>query len=190
MALDDPDDEFLFQQTNPEKPARKAADRLFEKYYRSVSLYIRAHFQLGKDASDDLTQDTFRKAWEKRKTFKKGYSFSCWLCHIAKNTSLDYLRRLKREEEHIIPLDPDYEVGDQSSLFEEQEALSKIEDVIHSLPCTQQQCAKLFFKDHLSYEEIAQHMGLEPGTVRTYISTVRQKIHQAFYPTSRRRSNS
>ena len=72
----------------------KSLDILIARYlplvYRLIFCYV-------KNAADteDLTQETFVKAWRHLKSFDKQRSFKNWVLIIAKNTTLDFLRKKK-----------------------------------------------------------------------------------------------
>lgn len=78
---------------------RTAAERLVERTYRGVYSFLR---RLCGDAelAADLTQETYRRAWESLGGFHGRSLFSTWLCRIAHNAFLNHLRRPRR----LVPL--------------------------------------------------------------------------------------
>lgn len=82
---------------------RDAAERLAAASYRK--LYAACCRMTGDpDAAADLTQETYRKAWQALAGFRGGCRFSTWLFRIAFTTHLKQVRRPRR----IVPLDPDF----------------------------------------------------------------------------------
>jgi RNA polymerase sigma-70 factor (ECF subfamily) len=79
---------------------RAAAERLVESSYQGVYAFLRRLCGDGELAAD-LTQDTFRRAWDALPGFHGQAQFSTWLCRIAYNTFLNHLRRPRR----LVPLD-------------------------------------------------------------------------------------
>jgi len=65
---------------------------LQKKYKRIISSLIRKMIH-NEDDVDDLTQETFIKAYNALTTFQAGFSFSSWLYKIASNTCIDFLRK-------------------------------------------------------------------------------------------------
>ena len=72
-------------------------EELYEENYKIVYGYL---FSLSKNKtiSEDLTSETFLKAFAKISTFKGDSKISTWLCQIAKNEYLQYLRKQKKSE--------------------------------------------------------------------------------------------
>lgn len=68
---------------------------LFEKYRGRVYEMVYELVDNDEDAQD-LTQDTFVKAYVTIKSFQLKLSFSAWLCRIAGNLTNDFIRKRKR----------------------------------------------------------------------------------------------
>lgn len=83
--------------------------QLIEQYRRGqrraleflVSRYLQAVFRLAcayaknNDEAEDITQETFIKAWKNLHKFRSDGSFKAWLLVMAKHTAIDYVRRQK-----------------------------------------------------------------------------------------------
>lgn len=110
--------------------------------------------------AEDLMQDTFLKAIEKINTFDMRCKLSTWLCQIAKNTYLDYLRKRKKQnamelyEEEIL----DVEMSAEDSLMT-AEAVGEIHGMIHRLDEPYKEVFLLRFYADLSYKEIGNVFG-------------------------------
>lgn len=91
----------------------QAFESLMEKYLKPVYNFV---YQLTKNqaVTDDLTQETFLKAWKNIKRFDKSKSFKTWIFSIAKNTTYDYFKKKKE-----IPF----------SFFEDEDGGNKLENV-------------------------------------------------------------
>src|SRR5436305_14005701 len=83
---------------------RAAAERLVEQTYRGVYALLR-RLCGDSDLAADLTQETYRKAWDALPGFDSRAQFSTWLCRIAYNTFLNHLRRPRL----LVPLDEKHE---------------------------------------------------------------------------------
>src|SRR5437764_6476468 len=79
---------------------RSAADRLVEQTYRGVYALLR-RLCGDPDLAADLTQETYRKAWDALPGFDGRSQFSTWLARIGYNTFLNHLRRPRR----LVPFD-------------------------------------------------------------------------------------
>lgn len=85
---------------------RAAAERLVERSYRGVYAFLR-RLCGDPDLAADLTQETYRKAWDALAGFDGRAQFSTWLCRIAYHVFLNHLRRPRR----MVPLDERAEVA-------------------------------------------------------------------------------
>lgn len=73
--------------------------QLFKDHNEQIFRYIYARTG-NKELSQDITSDTFLKAWNKRLTYKKDKaSIKTWLYTIARNTMVDYFRSAKNNNE-------------------------------------------------------------------------------------------
>src|ERR1700730_15726660 len=79
---------------------REAAERLVAQSYRVVYALLRRLCGDG-DLAADLTQESYRKAWDALASFDGRARFSTWVCRIAYNTYLNHLRRPRR----LLPLE-------------------------------------------------------------------------------------
>jgi RNA polymerase sigma factor (sigma-70 family) len=79
---------------------RAAAELLVERSYRSVYAFLR-RLCGDPDLAADLTQETYRKAWDALAGFHGRAQFSTWLCRIAYHVFLNHLRRPRR----LVPLE-------------------------------------------------------------------------------------
>lgn len=72
----------------------KALNLLVDRYLKDVYNFA---FKLTHDlqAAEDITQDSFIKAWKHIRTYRQGSNFKGWLFAIARNTAIDWLREKK-----------------------------------------------------------------------------------------------
>ena len=110
------DDDLIFQASERKLLAaakaggREAAEELVERTYNTI--YASLYRLCGGDAelAADLTQDTYRKAWEALAGFDGRSKLSTWLYRIAYTTFLNHVRRPNR----TTPLDESKPVSDPS----------------------------------------------------------------------------
>ena len=74
-------------------PARAADwDRLYAEQLPRIYNYFR--YRAGADDAEDLTSETFEKAWRARHTYRRDLgAFTTWLYAIARNVAIDHFRR-------------------------------------------------------------------------------------------------
>lgn len=158
--------------------------RLYEKpIYNRCLRMSRRH-----EDAEELTQTTFLKAWRSLPGFQEDSTFFTWLYRLATNTCIDFLRQEGRrngalasvsldDEEHptvqisdLRPLPEDLVLQDdlkQTLLRAMDELSAEHRDIL-----TQREL------DGLSYQEIADLLGLELGTVKSRIARARLALRQ------------
>lgn len=136
--------------------------------------------------AEDLTQETFMRAWRYLHNYKPGYRFVTWLYAIANNLHLDRLK--KRGRLKTVSLDKEHDNRDPLlTMMEspnpgpEEETLNnlvneEIREVIDSLPDLYRNILILRFVELLSYEEIGEALEIPAGTVKTRIFRARNML--------------
>lgn len=158
---------------------------LVDRYQRPIyGLALRILGEQG--PAEEITQETFIRAYTKLSTFDQKRKFSSWLFRIAHNASIDELRR-RRLRTVPIETGPDDERVDLLQVLAEQKSAdperrasasalqADIEDVIASLRPEYAEVMVLRFIEDLSYDEIVEVMDLPLGTVKTYIHRARRQ---------------
>ena len=161
---------------------KKAFENLTKKYQQAIySICIRmtgTH-----QSADDLSQDTFVKAYFALTSFKDHMNFFTWIRKIAVNSTLNYLKTQKKE----VPL---YEGGkkffEKASSSQEQPHLrlerrqmkNQFQEAIQSLSPEQKSVFILRTYENLSYKEISQILRISPGTVMSRLSRARKILQQ------------
>jgi len=139
----------------------------------------------------DAAQDAFLGAFRGLKTFRgPATGFRPWLLRVAVNACYDQLRRRQRHpadsldalgddpdalgpEERL----PDPAPGPEASTMG-QETARRIQDAIGTLPPEQRMTVVLCDVQGLNYEEVAQAMGVELGTVKSRLSRARARLRE------------
>lgn len=135
----------------------------------------------------DMAQEAFLKAWRSLPSFQGDSSFSTWLYRLTSNLCIDFLRREKRQkiaapsvslddEDSTVPMDvPDHRFSPEDEL-ERKELRSAVGQALLKLSDEHRQVLVLRELDGLSYSEIANHLGLEEGTVKSRIARARLSL--------------
>ncbi|UCC40576.1 MAG: sigma-70 family RNA polymerase sigma factor [Candidatus Aminicenantes bacterium] len=174
----DPEDKLI---TRAKKGDMEAFESLVRKYQQSI--YYLCHRMTGAhQAADDLSQETFIKAYFSLPRFKDGMNFYTWIRKIALNNSLNYLKAHKREE----PLDErESRIPGNSSLtgqelpqdrVQRNHLEQKFKKALKALPADQKVIFCLRFYEDLSYKEISQLLNLPNGTVMSRLNRTRKKL--------------
>jgi RNA polymerase sigma-70 factor (ECF subfamily) len=148
------------------KGDRQAFEALLLKYERPIYSFIYHYFQ-DRALCEDLTQETFLRAYRFIDSFRTREKMSTWLYSIAKNLCIDELRRRRRGSlVDINAVDPDLLVADNRGGDDPQYTAIEDEmgDILRTqilrLPEKYRACIILFYFNELSYEEISSVMNI------------------------------
>ncbi len=182
-------DSSLEAQPDPDVQAARSGDRAaFERLvarFQTDVFNLCLRFTGDFDTADDAAQETFIATLRAISKFRGG-NFSSWLFRIATNKCRDQYRASTRRRQ--VPLDdgveppPDRFVGVGSpdptpeQYLELQALHSVIQDGFQSLPPQQREALVLRDVNGLPYEEIANILSVELGTVKSRIARSRARM--------------
>jgi RNA polymerase sigma-70 factor (ECF subfamily) len=176
------DDEVVTLFQNGEREVYRV---LVERYQERIRNLLFSIFH-NKDVIDDLAQEVFIKAYSALPNFRFEASFYTWLYRIAVNKSRDELRKKKiRRFFSFQPLDEgiDTELRERLSVAPENRDTQELLALgLQTLPEKFRTAVVLKDIDGLSYEEIAEVMQCELGTVKSRISRARAMLRKALKP--------
>ncbi|MCE4226500.1 sigma-70 family RNA polymerase sigma factor [Methylobacterium sp. C25] len=127
--------------------------------------------------ADDLVQETFLKAWANHHRFSPGTNFTAWLFTILRNHFYSDIRKKRREVE-----DADGIHAEHLTALADQEDASTLQAVwkkIEKLPLTQRQALLMVGAEGCTYEEAANKLGCQVGTVKSRVSRARSSLVEA-----------
>jgi RNA polymerase sigma-70 factor (ECF subfamily) len=134
-----------------------------------------------KEDAEELTQDTFLKAFKKLDTFKGDCSFSTWLFRIAYNTAVSATRKAKIEFPAIDETMLDRVSDDAAkAVFDEdenEELLQKLEVALARLNVEEKMLITLYYSEDRSVAEIASIMDLSGDNVKIKLYRIRKKLY-------------
>lgn len=138
------------------------------------------------DDAMDLSQETFLRAWRCLDQYQFASAFSTWLYRLCSNICIDFLRRRRRQQ--TVPLtfeDADgeeqtYAVPDAQPLPEEQVELELTRETLAAamaqlLP-EHRAVLQLRVVNEMSYEQIADVLDIQIGTVKSRLSRARNQL--------------
>lgn len=151
-----------------------AFEPIVERYQRV--LFTVALRMLGdRDEANDATQNAFLNAYRKLDTFDPKRRFFSWIYRILVNECLNN-RRDRRPHE---PITPDLAtVGSPADLLEADERRRRVQSAILALPIEYRQVIVLRHFTELSYEQIADALGVPAKTVKSRLHTARERLGQ------------
>jgi RNA polymerase sigma-70 factor (ECF subfamily) len=166
----------------------QAFANLLQRYKRPVYHMILKMVRNVDDA-EDLTIESFAKAFRSLHRFKKDFTFSTWLFRIATNNTIDHIRKKKLNTLSIDNTFTD-DNGDGVSIEVEDENLNPQEETIKrqkaeliqvfvdKLPPKYQKLVRLRYFSELSYEEIAVELEAPLGTVKAQLHRARELMFE------------
>lgn len=136
----------------------------------------------------DLAQEAFLNAWRGLKFFKGDSAFSTWVYRLASNACIDHLRRQKRRQDISAPMPVDEEDDTPPDIpddrfqpeqeLERQELRNAVSAGLSRLSDEHRQVLVMREINGLSYQEIADVLDLEAGTVKSRIARARNSLRK------------
>ena len=133
------------------------------------------------DAVDDIAQDVFLTVYKNLKRFRFESQFSTWLYRITVNKCKDHLRK-KRIRNIFISIKEDEQEPTYSSSHETKDTAEIVRNAITKLPDKLRIPLMLKDLDGMSYQEIAQTVNCEIGTVKSRIFRAREGLRDILKP--------
>ena len=130
--------------------------------------------------AEELTQDSFMKAFEHLSSFNGDSSFSTWLYRIAYNTTLSALRKKKNEEhtfdERIWNTTSDTE-AEQAMDTDDENQIQLLKKAIEKLTADEQALITLFYEEEKTVAEICYILHLTESNVKVKLHRIRKKLY-------------
>lgn len=150
----------------------RAFELLVRKYQGQVRRFF-LHQTLGdRMQSDDLSQETFIKAYRQIASFRSLSSFPTWLYSIAYNVWLDHLRA-KRQ---TIQLDEALPVASEEGKNNAVDTKIDLYEALKLLTDAERTCITLFYLDDLPIRQVANITSMPESTVKSHLSRGKQKM--------------
>lgn len=164
-----------------------AFDELIQRYQQRVYATV-YHMTSSHEDADDLTQESFIKAYKALKRFKGESSFYTWIYRIAVNRTINFLKQRKRKSYHMSLNDMDMQVEKHADLLmfisdntprrdlRLNELQEKMNEAMQKLSQTHRLTVALHDVQGMSHEEIGKIMDCNTGTVRSRLFYARQQL--------------
>jgi RNA polymerase sigma-70 factor (ECF subfamily) len=191
LALRDPDVRRMIG-VRDDQPG--AFEELVEAYQHRL-VGIMHHLVGNAEEAEDLAQEVFLRIYRARKKYRARCKFSTWLFTIANNLALNALR--SRQRRPVVPLN----VQDSGPLgprpaeqlardraaqpvqyLQQRELAEVVQNALAGLNERQRIAVVLNKFEDMSYEEIAQVMGLSAKAIKSLLSRARNNLRDALAP--------
>jgi RNA polymerase sigma-70 factor (ECF subfamily) len=155
----------------------KSFEQLYEKHARRIyALCLRMLSDPRR--AEELTQDTFVRAWEAIASFEFQSTFGTWLHRIGVNVVLNDIRSHKRREERVSTVE-DLESFQGEVRDAMPETKMDLERAIALLPPGAKEVLILHDVEGYRYREIAEMVGTAEGTVKSQLNRARRLVREA-----------
>lgn len=150
---------------------------LVERYQRPVFRMIQ-RLIWDSHRCEEIAQDTFVTAFQKLSAFDPARSqFSTWLFTIARNKSINALKKKNPLPTDNLPETPDS--TNPSDELLDKELFTQLDETLRALPAKLQRAFILAEFEQLPYEQIAQIEGARLGTIKSRINRARARLQEA-----------
>jgi RNA polymerase sigma-70 factor (ECF subfamily) len=152
------------------------------RQYRNDVFALSYHFVRNREEAWDISQEVFIKAYRSLRQFRGEASFKSWLLRITANQCKDQLKKRRLDtvpfEEAIKSDSPGPALGPGEQL-QAKELGAAIQAALASLPPKHQTAFILREFEGMSYQEMAETMGCNLGTVMSRLHHARKKLQAA-----------
>lgn len=148
----------------------------FERLYRRhvTRIYGLARRMAGPDDADELTQDSFVRAWQKIAQFRGEAAFGSWLYRVAISVILGHRRRLAIDRERLAPEEWNREGG--PSHERSSEIGMDFETAIERLPARARHVFVLHDVEGYKHREIGRMLKITAGTSKSQLHRARMLL--------------
>jgi len=181
QAAPGPDEPFLLARAR--KGDLGAFEEVVRRYQRRVYgvalRIVRAH-----DVADDVAQEAFVRAWRSLDRFDLSRPFGPWICRIAANLAVNHVRSPRAREEGLPDGHAETPSADPGPLgaILDAEAKRVLDEAVAGLGPEQRAVFVLRAVEEMSYDEIAEALGISPGTVMSRLFRARERLARALAP--------
>lgn len=153
----------------------KSLEILIHRWLLSIYSFVYRYVGLG-EAAEDITQEVFVKVWRNLKKFDQQKNFKTWIFSIAKNTSIDWLKKKKaipfsnfENEEGENQLTETLEDPSPlpNEILERAGVAEMLNAAMNQLTPKYRMVLFLRYNDHFTFREIAEVLGEPLDTIKS-----------------------
>jgi len=167
-----------FEHSNNERVLKLLAsgcEKTFHHTYDKHKLQINKvalRFLKSEVLAEEVVQEVFIKLWTERNKIKSGTPIQAWLYTVAKNNTINRLKKKANEWKAIDYLKNSQKTADNytANMVQDAEYKCILNEALNSLSTNQLKVYQLARQENLSYIQIAKHLHISPLTVKTHMS--------------------
>lgn len=173
----DPESEFVRRAQAGDRAAFAA---LVDRYWNPVRAWL-AGLTGGEHAAEDLTQETFLKAWVGLPSLASCEAFRVWLFRIARNEFLALARSPRADPRGVAPEPADPRPGPEE-LAQDGEASAALRSALAGLAAPYREAYLLWTHERLPYPEIARVLDTTEDVARWRVCEARRRLVRTLEP--------
>jgi RNA polymerase sigma factor (sigma-70 family) len=171
------DEELMFHVRNG---VGESLGELFSRYQDPLFNFYR-RLTGDRAMSEDLVQDVFYRILKYRQTYRPGTSFRTWMYQIARNARLDCIRKEQVPKDQVkVPLEMDIAGAPSGDHVQQEQEAALLHRALMQLPEEKREILLLSRFQELKYDEIAQMLGCETGTVKVRVFRALKDLKTVF----------
>jgi RNA polymerase sigma-70 factor (ECF subfamily) len=163
------------------KGQQDAFDTLYRKYETRLFHYV-LNLIRDANAAEDVLAEAMLAIWHGAKSFRGEAQVSTWMFGIARHKALDASRQQQRDGRRTTPLDDALQIEDpQDGPVEhamQQATAAYILKALSQLSDDHREVLHLAFYEDLSYQEIAELVGIPVNTVKTRVFYAKKALKE------------
>ncbi|PJF43271.1 MAG: sigma-70 family RNA polymerase sigma factor [Chloroflexota bacterium] len=164
---------------------RRDQQALLELYQRYADYVFSIAYRVLDDqaSAEECLQDVFLRIWQRIDQYDEERGvFATWLARVTRNMAIDRLRQTTRRVKLADSLlsDETQATMDFLSEWADRERAENLRAMIERLPAEQVQVIALSYYGGMTQAEIAEHLNLPLGTVKTRMRAALQKLREAW----------
>jgi RNA polymerase sigma-70 factor (ECF subfamily) len=165
---------------------QKAYAELMDRY-QSAIFHLVNRMVFSEDDAEDLTIESFTKAFKRLHQYTPAFAFSTWLFKIASNHTIDFIRKKRinalsldrgfsNAEGDRMEISVKDEGLDPMEALQKQERIERMREVVSQLKDRYKRLVELRYFEEKSYEEISEELNLPLGTVKAQLFRARDMM--------------
>jgi RNA polymerase sigma-70 factor (ECF subfamily) len=165
---------------------QRAFGELMERYRDSIFHMINK-MVFSSDDAEDLTMETFTKAFNRLHQYTPAFAFSTWLFKIGSNHTIDFIRKkrinalsldqgFRNEDGETMEIHIADDKLDPIQTLEKKERIELLRDVVSKMKPKYRELVELRYFEEKSYDEIAEELDRSLGTVKAQLHRAREAL--------------
>ncbi|MES2224250.1 MAG: RNA polymerase sigma factor [Patescibacteria group bacterium] len=165
---------------------KESLDKIIDKYLAHVYNFVRRLYNNESDATD-ITQEVFIKVWKNIHKYNPAQNFKTWLFTIARNTTVDWMRKKKvyvfsdlengEEDESFADRLVDIEPLPED-IFSQKELKNNLEKLLTTLHPDQKSVIMLHISEDMTFDEISKVLKKPLNTIKSHYRRGLEKLRK------------